>query len=173
MSSIFHRFLFRSTKRKRRVYSTTATPGNVSVTGVQGTGAVGALIPNIATGSLTGVSGIGAAGTVIPQVSAITIGVAGTGFAGTLTIQQGPIGVQGNGQVGSLGKQVSAFPSGAFGTGFAGNLNGSQQAFIAGVSGFGFANDVYPIPPAPRTRPPLLIPVKNGLPASLWLGSSG
>lgn len=166
-------FLTRFPRRKRRTFSPNTTPGNVSITGVQATGAAGTPFASIATGALTGVSGAGAAGTVIPQVSALTIGVAGTGFAGTLTIQQGPIGVQGNGQVGTLGKQVSVFPAGVFGTGFAGNVNGSQQVTLTGVTGFGFANNVYPIPPAPRNRPPLLIPVKNGLPASLWLGSAG
>lgn len=173
MTALFHRFRLSRAARRRRIFSPTAVPGNINITGVQATGAAGTAIAEVDTGALTGVVGSGAAGTAVAQVSAFATGVFGSGQVGVLTIQQGPVGVQGNGFAGTATASVSAFITGVSGAGAAGTLFGINGVTITGVSGFGFAGDVYPIPPAPRNRPPLLIPQENGLPASLWLGSNG
>jgi hypothetical protein len=124
--------------------------------------------------NVTGVSGTGAAGTVVPTVSPTTTGVSASGAAGSVAITLGPqlVGVAGTGQVGSLIPSPFTFISGVTGTGFAGDVTVTKGPQPVGVAGIGIAGDVFPIPPAPRNRPPLLIPQQNGVPASLWLGST-
>lgn len=122
--------------------------------------------------NITGVAGTSAAGTAVANVGAKPTGASATGQAGTLSIQYFFQGVQATGQVGAITPQDSAIISGVFATGAAGTLMGIDGFMITGVSGQGIANVVYPIPPAPTRRPPLLIPEENRLPASLWLGSN-
>lgn len=168
---------------------------NANITGVAGTGTIGTVSPSVAkaltgvagTGvvgtvtatssaisqNITGVIGTGAVGSLVSSVSAFLTGVTGIGQTGVLlpTDSPGIAGVAGTSAVGSLRGTVLVFPVGVFGTGLVGGVTTPTQAFITGVSGIGQAGEVYPIPPAPLNRSPLLIPSENGLPASLWLGS--
>lgn len=177
-------------------FNVDVTPSTVNIQGVAGTGSAGTATAQVSNRA-PGVSATGIAGTLTTASSAIDIdvsgvsasgqvgsfaikadigavGVAGTSGVGTLVANPGAqiSGVLATGAAGSVSKSVSAYPLGASGTGFAGIAVSGKAVTIVGVSATGHANDVFPIPPAPATRPPLLLPVKNGLPASLWLGST-
>lgn len=142
----------------------------VSITGVSGTGSAGTAQGEVDK-PLTGVSGTGSAGIAVGNVRGSVSGASGTGGVGSLAISKSfaALGVSGTGTVGALFSGVAFTVAGVSGIGTAGIIG--PGVTLRGVQGIGSAHDVYPIPPAPTNRAPLLIPVRNGLPASLWLGN--
>jgi len=129
--------------------------------------------------SATGVNGTGAAGTMALAVSANPVGVAGTGAAGTIVAQSDRIdvpltGVAGTGQVRAPTLFIdSNIPLvGVAGTGAAGTIRNSQFYTLTGVSGTGAVGEIFPTPPAPTRRARLYIPPHDDYPATIWAGTA-
>ena len=141
------------------------------LSGVSGTGTVGTTTPSVATGSVTGVAGTGAVGTVIASPGGQVTGVSATGAVGTLTIVSGLASAFGTGQVGDVIARVRPPFTGVSATGAVGVLASTSGPGLIGVYATGQVGTVYPIPPAPRHRPPLYIPPHDDYPATIWDGT--
>lgn len=142
------------------------------LSGVSGTGTAGTNTPSIATGAVTGVVGTGTVGTAVATPGGQITGVAATGAVGTVTLTSGLPTVFGTGQVGTLTPSVlTGSIAGTVATGTVGTLASTSGPGLIGVFATGRVGTVYPIPPAPRHRPPLYIPPHDDYPPSIWDGT--
>lgn len=148
-------FQFRATPAATYAVTPQITIGSstANLTGVAGTGSVGALTAiGTANVSPTGVAGTGSVGTLSANITASVTGVQAIGSPGSVTEQHAaaitPAGVAGAGAVGTLSATagVTASPPSVSATGSPGTISqthtGSQS--ITGVSGTGQVGTLAP-----------------------------
>ena len=120
--------------------STSTTPASVVGTGVVGT--LTAVIGGAVNVTLTGVAGTGVVGAVGANLSTALTGVAGAGVVGAVGIGAALTGVAGTGVVGAVGPGTTIALTGVAGTGVVGSLGAGTTGSISQVAGTGVVSSV-------------------------------